>query len=268
MLRLIKLKRGAVVEGRVEPAGEADVSVDLRSVNRIHPGSLAQVHTGADGLFEIGPFPPSNFRLQASTNDGRVGSTNVDVPSQGVRDVVITLSPGGSLEGTVVDAKGEPVGDAQVSLRQDMGNRSLHVMVNGLDRMAFSGRTSPDGHFLVNGLTAGDYLLRVLDLQGQPLAWSGGGKREAATAPRKLSMGASETRAGEVLKVEARTASIRGRVLGPDGGPAADTWVSASLARHDDLAGMRPGPGPGPRPGDDEAGDTETRSEVSMVMIS
>ncbi|MCP4447316.1 MAG: carboxypeptidase regulatory-like domain-containing protein [Myxococcales bacterium] len=258
----IEVSKGATIRGRVEPAAEADISIDLQSLRDMSIGAFTKVRSEADGSFEIGPFTPVAFRLEAETTDGRIGSAEVDVPAGGLSDVVIAISPGASLEGSVLDAEGKPVAGARVSLRQDTKERSLRVMVDGLDLTSQSGISSPDGTFLIQGLSGGNYQVQVLDKQSQPLAWADSEK----STSRQLSIGPKEKRSGEVLKVEARNASIEGRVLGPGGRPAADTWVSASLHRMETMQG--PMPPPRPETSSNEDGEpTEIRSEVSMVMI-
>ena len=265
----ILVTQGDMIHGRVEPASEADISLDLRALADMPMEAFATTRSAADGIFEIGPFRPGSFRLQARTDDGRIGTTNADVPAAGSNEIVIHLESGGSIEGKVVDADGSPVANAQVSLRQDSKGRSVRVVVNGVDRMAQSGRTSPNGAFLIQGLSGGDYQLLVLDPEGQPFAWAGGGKASSkATAkmkPKTLHLGAKENRTGEVLTVELRDAKISGRVVGPDGRPAADTWVSARLHRDDASPGDAP-PSDAQPPGDAK-NTSDAHSEVSMIMV-
>lgn len=272
----IMVSQGDMIRGRVEPAAEADISLDLRALQELPMEAFTTARSAADGVFEIGPFRPGSFRLQASTDDGRIGSADAQAPATGSNEIIIHLEAGASLEGTVVDAKGAPVADARVSLRQDSEGRSIRVVVNGLDRMAQSGRTSPDGTFLIQGLSGGDYQLQVLDQEGQALAWAGGTKSTRkttgakATEPKTLSIGKTENRKGELLAVEARNATITGRVVGPDGRPSADTWVSARLHREDDLGGIMPDMRPPDESPTSEERDTkrsESHTEVSMVMI-
>src|SRR5690606_4506212 len=103
------------IRGRVEPAGQAEVAIELRpeSLRMGGGGMLMLPGTGparaaADtGAFEIGPVQPGRYTIEARTADGRGGSVEVDVGSEGAEGVVIDLAQRAILAGRVEDFNGK-----------------------------------------------------------------------------------------------------------------------------------------------------------------
>ncbi len=269
---LIELSKGAMVIGRVEPAGVAEIRVDLSAIKGFDSNAFMSALSEEDGTFEFGPVHPASFRLQAKSTQGQLGSADVVVPSEGLTDVVISMKDGSSISGTVVDATGTAQSDVKVSLRPDTGGRSVSIVVNGQDMMASSAHTSPDGSFKITGLKEGAYKMSVLDNQGEALQWanSEAGNAKAATryVPKTVSLSAQQESSDHRLQVVNRDAKIVGTVIGPDGKAAPDVWVTASSSRAEAMA-MPPMPRPagGPRP-EGGPGEEGTRSEsVSTVVM-
>ncbi|MEX1363979.1 MAG: PDZ domain-containing protein, partial [Nannocystaceae bacterium] len=86
--------------------------------------------------------------------------------------------------------------------------------------------TDEDGNFVVKGLDAGDYDVSVSVGPGQRLEWAQP-RPEDPTAPIVLTVAEGERREGVSLVVEARDQVITGVVLGPQGEPVGDAWVTA-----------------------------------------
>lgn len=253
---LIELERALTIQGRVEPAVHAEVSIELDaeslSVGRggmmMLQGMASASATAATGNFELGPVNPGRYTLQARTADGRGGSIEVEVGPEGARDVVIPLEPRAVLAGRVEDFGGKPVGDVTVRARKRKAASSLSVVVNGRELTALSGQVTADGSFELSGLDAGPWFIEVVDPQGEPLALDVGARLEL-----ELTKG---ERRELVLRVEPRDGVIAGTVRDSEGNPAADAWVSAAFV-----------PGPGPEPEDESEGG-EPRHEMRMMVVS
>jgi protocatechuate 3,4-dioxygenase beta subunit len=268
---LLELSRGAMILGRVEPAGVAEIGVDLETIRGVATNTFRRVKSEPDGSFAFGPLDPASFRLQAKGEGGTLGFADVELPKTGLRDVVIKLEERGSISGRVVDASGNAASDVTVKVRADSGGRSMSIMFNGQDMMANSAHTGPDGSFHISGLKAGPYKITVVDEQGETLPWADEGKATGKgprrVAAKKVSLAKQEELEGRELRVQSRDASISGTVIGPDGNPAPDVWVTAASAQSMPM-GMpelpsRDGP-PGPR--DSEEDTVETSTRVMMVV--
>lgn len=258
----LELSRAQAIRGRVEPAGAAEVAIELRPENlKIGgPGQTMMLATGGTatssdaetGAFELSPVHPGTYTLEARTADGRGGSVEVEVGASGADEVVIELEQRAVLAGLVRDAEGRPVADATVRVRkaQTDSNSSLSVVVNGRELTAIASPTSEDGRYSLAGLADGIWRVEVVDERGDPLAWADGSRRAL-----EVELGAGERREGFDLEVEARNGVIRGSVLTDEGGPVADAWVTASFTP------------PSPEPKDAPEGEGP-RHEMKMVVAS
>jgi len=156
-------------------------------------------------------------------------------------EVVIKVTPGGSIAGRVVDGDGKPV--AGVTVMGDLQTTGERTMiVNGMITSGVQALTSAAGTYELRALDAGTYHLRVLD-RGKPLRPRG--------TPTKVELAAAEKKTGVDLAIDRPNGVIKGTVTGPDGKPLADAWVSA----HQDLMSMIDG-----MRGDDTA-------DSRMVMV-
>ncbi|MBL4633812.1 MAG: carboxypeptidase regulatory-like domain-containing protein [Kofleriaceae bacterium] len=259
----IEVSRGVYLKGRVEPPMRADISIELGTMDGFGQNLLVRTQSEDDGVFSLGPMSPAKFSVMAESQSGLIGRKEVTLPADGLSGIVIALEASGSVSGTVVDGNGEVQDGLLVSMELKRGSHTMSVMVNGQNMMAKSSRTSPDGKFLIVGLEEGEYDLVVLDPQGQQMNWAAG----VAGTAMDISIKKQETKSGVRLAVETRDASIVGVVLGPDGTSAADVWVRVSALSAMEMM-MREGPPGHPEPGagDGSGGESQTRSEVRMVI--
>ncbi|MCE9580451.1 MAG: carboxypeptidase regulatory-like domain-containing protein [Deltaproteobacteria bacterium] len=241
----VVLRAGAMIRGRVEPAGAAAVTIE-REQGAISMADLASLlvtppraDTAADGSFAIGPVDPGTVVVAARAADGRRGKTSVVVGARGADGVVITLDAGATLTGRVRDEAG-PVAGAVVNVRARGGDRTA-VIVNGVETTADRAITGADGRFVLAGLAGGDYDVVVLDEHGAPYAWRAPADRARPAAPIAVSIAANGKK-DVALEIERPNGEITGVVIGPDGKPMADAWVSASRGLDDFVFG---GGGPG-----------------------
>jgi hypothetical protein len=268
---VIELSRGAMILGRVEPPGVAEIGVDLETVRGVATNAFQRIKSEPDGTFAFGPLDPASFRLQAKGQGGTLGFVDVELPKAGLRDVVITLEESGSISGRVLDSSGSPVSDVTVKVRAFTGSRSMSITFNGQDMMASSSHTGPDGSFHISGLKAGAYKMTVIDAQGDTLAWAEAskstGKGPARVTPKEITLAKQQHAEGVELKIQSRDATIAGTVIGPDGNPAPDVWVTASAARPAPMGTPQPPTRDGPAgPSEDEEETIETSTRVMMVV--
>jgi len=204
---VLSLKKGQRISGRVlDPsrgAGVPNATVSWRRVSErtaegiaIGPGGAFVMvsnpaTTDADGRFDYDAVPPEKLIFKASHPDFLEAEKTIDASAES--EVSITLSQGGSIEGTVVRSDGRsPVPGAEVSLAESGGAPSV---LSGDQTPADEG-----GRFSFLHLKGGRYRLTAQGTSGRS------GATEVVLAP-------GQNAEGVVLSLDAG-AVLRGRVTG------------------------------------------------------
>ena len=123
--------------------------------------------------------------------------------------VEVVLDAGGAVAGVVNDAEGTPIAGARVAAFTPGKAFGFD------DNEIRSGETDADGRFRLVGLPEGSIIVRA-DARG----WL------ESSRSTEVQLAAGEEHTGLVIELD-RGASVTGRVLGPDGAPAADVEVEA-----------------------------------------
>jgi len=181
------LPRGGVITGRIvdeygEPAPEISVAVEryqfLQGRRTLVMGGRPATSNDI-GEFRLFDIPPGQYYLKATWRNQNIGNPSADddrtayaptyfpgtadasgaqritiAAGQQLEDVVIMLKriKAVRVTGTAVYSDGKPFAEAFVSVMQ----------TNGLSYSITSGSTvRADGTFTLNGLTAGEYILRI-----------------------------------------------------------------------------------------------------------
>jgi hypothetical protein len=93
--------------------------------------------------------PAGKTSLRVVTDDGRVGTTDVDVSPGGNADVTVRVDVACTATGRVMNGKAQPVAGAHL-IAQQLGSRISQTTESG-----------PKGRFQFRGLTKGDYQLTL-----------------------------------------------------------------------------------------------------------
>jgi protocatechuate 3,4-dioxygenase beta subunit len=229
---VVTVRRGVTLRGHVEPRQVCEVQPEPTEERGL---MMATPHgsTADDGEFQLGPLPDGEARLTARCPSGDQGAAAVRV-GPGMADVVLRVTPGGSIAGRVIDAGGKPL--AGIGVVANEVSRGEHLTIrNGGVTSGAQTVTDASGAYRIAGLAAGSYRLGALD-RGRPLALRG--------APPGVELAAGEHRTGVDLAIDRPDGVISGTVTGPDGSPLADAWVSVQQDLMAMLAGERGGPGP------------------------
>lgn len=217
---VVRVKKGAKIVGRVEPPQVCDIATEPDESGP-RPGMrvmrmTAPVQSGADGTFEVVPVEEGKVTLAARCASGDQGKAAAVVKA--TTEVVITVKPGASIAGKVVDGDGKPVAGVGVMASPLEGGESTTI-VNGMITSGVQALTNGAGMYEVRGLAAGTYRMSVLD-RGRPM-------KLKANVPRVELAGAAK-KTGVDLAVDRPNGVIKGIVTGPDGKPLADAWVSVN----------------------------------------
>lgn len=221
----VNVRRGVIVKGHVEPRQVCEVRLDFDDQTlgpREMPMLVSPTTTGADGDFELPAASPLPYVIAARCPSGDQGSEKLTL-APGMPEVIVHVAPGASIAGRVVDGSGKPVAAVTVMAAPRSGTERT-VIVNGLVTSGAQVITGADGKYELGGLAAATYHVSVLD-RGKPLPM----KNDVT-----LALAATDHKTGVELAVERPDGVISGTVVGGDGQPIADAWVSV----HQDLADM------------------------------
>jgi hypothetical protein len=223
---VVQVKRGLVLKGHVEPRQPCQVFHEFVLGAGQSESPAPDVSTGPDGEFALRPFDRGSATLVARCPSGDQGERQAQV-APGMSDLVVAVTPGGSLDGRVVDGGGQPVPGVSVVVNAPEAIAALRSgpagirfrLTGGLVTSGEQSLTDAAGAFQIHGLPPGTYGLSVVD-RGKP--------RPLRTRSPVITLAASERRTGIELIVESTSGFIAGTVTSPDGAPLADAWVSAT----------------------------------------
>ncbi|MEP6962722.1 MAG: carboxypeptidase-like regulatory domain-containing protein, partial [Acidobacteriota bacterium] len=211
------------IEGRVvsitgEPVRKATVRINGSAVQR---GQQPQVHvevTGSDGGFIVESVAPGQYTataqrtgfVNAPNASGVVNITSFPVASGEVRrGVEIKLAPLVAINGSVMDADGDPVMNVQIRLMR-------YAYANGRLRLQNTGGANTDdrGQFRLTNVNAGRYYIVADDLSGRTANLGGNEIRGRSAVDQNMATyypSAADAR-GAVM-VEAGTAEVSNVVI-------------------------------------------------------
>lgn len=198
--------RVRVVEAETgSPIGDARVSVMVPNEQRTGNPVDRTRHdtsgrTSARGEVVMEGLEPGVYRLLARAEGWCGNETSVRVPAEGtVPEATVELERGLEIAGRVLGPEDEPVAGARV--HASPAARALGAATHA--RWPDHVRSDADGGFVLRGVSAGEWVVRAQVVDGAtPDVVASAGEREVE------------------LRLDA-TGALRGRVVGPDGEPAA-----------------------------------------------
>lgn len=228
--------RGTVLDEAGRPIAEASVALVTTQAGWMQGGRLfrrpsrGQVTTDSEGRFELTAIETGKMRVEAQGQGFRRNGVDVEAAElKDVEGIEIVLRPGATLSGRVAGPDGEAVQGARVTLSGDAEDSPFRLS----DNTALS---DGDGEYTLSGLEEGRREVSVF-------------AAGFLAADKGIEIQDGANRAD--LRLE-RALSVEGRVLDPQGRPAAGAQVSATFkdgsigtsSREDGtfvLSGLRPG---------------------------
>jgi len=176
----------------------------------------------ADGTYEMKGMASGEYsvRCSSSTHPSMDKHKMVTLGDGDKKTLDISLAAAGEIKGSVVDNKGTPVKDVNVSARGK--TRS----------MGGSSRTKDDGTFVIKGVAAGEY--RVMAARGWSRALRAPGKSDDDDHGVRTTVAAGETSSVRIV-VESEDGVISGEVVDENGKPVTDAFIKAQ--RQSERAG-------------------------------
>lgn len=158
--------RGLVRNAHAEPVAGAAVSFappassPKRFSGRAGGATYGHAWTDEQGAFELREVPRERIALAAHTADAISDEVEVDLTSRPLVDgLALELRPAGHISGTVVDADGQGVGEASLTVIADPIDGTMERSF--IRRRMRSCTTDADGRFSLNGLVEGTYILHA-----------------------------------------------------------------------------------------------------------
>jgi protocatechuate 3,4-dioxygenase beta subunit len=156
----VALEQGVLVEGEVT-AVRGRHAVENARVTLLADGTRRVTQTDAEGRYRIADVAPGPARLEVSHPDYATVRTKVEIAATTRADRAfeldtVDLAEPGSIEGEVVDADGNPVGGARVSLGAAEAYLPAGTLPPGVTQ------TKDDGSFTLEGVPEGRHRLEAL----------------------------------------------------------------------------------------------------------
>ena len=212
----LRLEGGGQVTGQVRgpdgrPVADAQVRAAALSGMALWP-ELREVFTDDAGRFRIGGLPRRTIHLMALHANATSEVTTADLRPTGEASVSLDLSVGGAIAGLVVDGRGRPLPEAQVTARSTelwsrgpiKSERLTSWDLRGIPTLV----ADAGGRFRFTGLPAGRYNLAAV--------------RPGAPPDHRALQASVDAHPGdlEVRVVVRGDGQLRGRVALEDGHPA------------------------------------------------
>lgn len=217
----LELREGGTVSGRVVDKGGKGVAWAAVRVGRPSNvamglgGVLRQATANEQGEFVMKGLPREKLSLLAIGEQASSEAQAEDLTAKPkATDIVLTLTVDGQIAGKVVNDKGEPVAEAQVSALPDIFGQGIpdDLRLRGLAAETTDG----GGHFEFRGLPDGTYRLRAA---------------RASLSDRAFLQPGTQAATGDtdVTLVLADNGSIKGRLAFDDGGPVKVFTVAVTI---------------------------------------
>ncbi len=228
------------VTNSVTREGVQRAHVLLRPTNNPAQQSYGAI-TGADGKFAVTQLPPGEYVISAEkpgfqAEGGPTNQLKLDA-GQKKETVKLVLIPGGAITGRVVDADGQPVESAMVSVPDGGG-----------------AMTDDQGRFRIGGLRPGRFkliaTLRILPATGPETRTDGSeqpnyaatyypGVLEEKAAGHVAVRAGAETSGIEVRLVKTPVVRVAGTVIGIPEGQSGRDWYVQFSTKNNRFAGAQ-----------------------------
>ena len=233
---LLRVTRGIMVRGRVDPPGPALIHAavrakDLNSGNplkvmqytRAVNSTFRRARAQEDGTFEFGPMAPGPYILSATTPDGRYAETRLEVEDEDLAKIDLSLLDGVGVRGRVVDIENRGLAGLSVSFHRVDGEKRIDLS-SYLGAVSTVAVTDAEGRFELSGLSPGVYSYSVRNDRLCRIPFGTPEDPDVPFRPRRLDVQAPVTDLTIALR---SSRALQGRVLDPEGKPIAGAWISA-----------------------------------------
>lgn len=221
-------------EGRHKVEGIAGITVTITGKR----GEHIELVTDSSGAYEISSLKAGEYEVRAALPDyyykDEYSIRKIKVSDRGCAREDFAAIPNGQISGRVVDAEGNPVKKAKITLIKSDADGFLSMR----DELASAYVDDEEGRFKLTRVSPGEYLL-VLNVTFSPDAeepypptyYPGVRDRAEATI---IKLGLGQKLSGYTLRLPPKLTErvIQGSVVWPDGRPAAEAEVYLTDENH------------------------------------
>ena len=206
------------------PATSGNINLAAENAGGAQVGANFGARIQWDGGFSVANVPPGRYVLRARGGDSdtpQYAFQPITVSGQDLDSVMVTLTPGATLSGTVV---------LQGAQTQPPDITQVRVTAPSADQGSFGGqpnaRVDKDGHFSLSGVPAGAHLIRSNgNLRGWALRSVSIGGRDVTDTPLTLRSG--ENVGNVEIVFTDRLTEISGSITSEQGTPVPEYTVLA-----------------------------------------
>ena len=208
-------------DGTPVTSGNVDLAAEGQPGRR-GPGMNFGGRIRWDGLFSIANVPPGRYVIRARGTDDtfpQYGTAAVTVVGDDLSDVVVVVSPGATLAGSIV-FQGSGAGSAdptQVRVTAQSADPTFGATVNA--------RVDKDGRFTLTGIPFGEMWIRAQSPRGWTLKSVVVDGREAIDTPVDVRTGQKLT--GASLVFSDRQTEVNGTLMDSQGRPLTEYTILA-----------------------------------------
>ncbi|HYG79856.1 MAG TPA: carboxypeptidase-like regulatory domain-containing protein [Pyrinomonadaceae bacterium] len=200
-------------------AGGATPLADLNVKISGPDGRVVNARTDKEGEFEVEKLAAGRYRVEPELPEHYTTErefAEVEVADRGTADVAFEAYISGRVRGRVIDKEGQ-------------GFDSIFLHLVGEGKKVYGHSTGEDGGFEARGVPPGEYVLylelRGADYKSNKNFYYPGTFERTAAATIKLELGQTLDGLVFVLPNEFKARTVEGRVVWPDGKPAAGVEV-------------------------------------------
>ena len=169
----VQALRVRMVEGRkrLQPAGPVDLTDDTGAFRLygLAPGNYYVSATAREPTEPLSRPDSPGWSLRSTLTSyypgtvslGEAQPITVGVGGEARADMQLGPARGVLVAGIVLDSKGAPAGDAQISLQSEIVSMGVSAVLSGPPPLMVSAHTAPDGTFALPDLPPGPYVLQA-----------------------------------------------------------------------------------------------------------
>ena len=169
----VQALRVRTVEGhkRLQPTGPVDLTDDTGAFRLygLAPGDYFVSATPREPAEPISPADATGWAFKSTLTNYYPGTANlaealpitVGVSGEARADMQLGPTRGVLVAGIVLDSKGAPAGDAQISLQSEVVSMGVSAVLSGPPPLMVSAHAAPDGTFALPDVPPGPYLLQA-----------------------------------------------------------------------------------------------------------
>ncbi|MBT3194495.1 MAG: hypothetical protein HN341_18265 [Verrucomicrobia bacterium] len=159
---------GSVSDSNGDPIAKASVSLyGVAKTKTPTGGSYSSSHqqgkatTDETGAFVITGITPVSAKIEGKHKDYVDTSLELEITNEAEQEIHLVLEDACSITGAIVGTNGAAIAGAKLTVIEEVKSKNSQGRTSTSRRHRERGESDDDGHFSINGLAAGDYVLEI-----------------------------------------------------------------------------------------------------------